>query len=69
MKNNNSSRDRRGPSTSEFWLSLSAVVVGAVISSGLLAAVPVAVKVAGIVTVVLASMGYTASRTMVKRDS
>jgi hypothetical protein len=58
---------RRGASTSEFWLSLLAVVVGAVVASGLLPTDGVAVRLAGIASTTLAALGYTASRTSLKK--
>lgn len=58
-----------GWKTSEFWLSLAAVVVAAVLGSGLLPeGSPWAVGL-GIAAAVLASLGYTAARTALKRDA
>ena len=53
---------------SEFWLSLAAIVIGAVSSSGLLPAMSKESQIAGIITAVLASLGYTASRTITKQN-
>ena len=55
-----------GYKTTEFWLSLIAVVLGALVSQGVFANGSEAAKVAGIALIALASLGYTASRAMVK---
>jgi hypothetical protein len=52
--------------SSEFWLSLAAVLIGAVAASGLLPAESPWIKVLGLVATVLAALGYTASRGLVK---
>ena len=56
-----------GYKTTEFWLILLAILLGAFVASGLLPSDHVAVKVAGMVTTVLAALGYTAGRSVVKR--
>ena len=58
-----------GFKTSEFWLTALAVIVGLLIASDVL--VPLgenhwAVKLVGLVSAALASMGYTAARGKVK---
>lgn len=59
----------KGIKTTEFWLSLAAVLLGALATAGAFDApdmpgwVP---KVVGMATAVLASLGYTASRGIVK---
>ena len=53
-----------GYKTSEFWLTIAAVLVAAVLSSGL--ENPAVLKIAGIVGSVLAAMGYTYNRTKAK---
>jgi hypothetical protein len=58
---------KAGIKSTEFWLSLSAVIVGAFMASGIFPADHIAVKVAGIVATVLASLGYTWSRTQAKK--
>jgi hypothetical protein len=55
-----------GYKTSEFWLSLAAVVVSYVISSDVLGEGTVQSKAIMIVATVLAALGYTASRAIVK---
>lgn len=55
-----------GYKSTEFWLTAAAVVAGSLLSSGLLPAVGVAVKVTGLVVTVLGALGYTAARTCIK---
>lgn len=58
-----------GYRTSEFWLSLAAVLVGAVMASGLLDGLApdnAWVRVLGIVASILGALGYQVSRTMTK---
>jgi hypothetical protein len=58
--------DKPGYKTTEFWLSMAAIIVGALLASGVLPADSVWLKVAGIVSSVLGAIGYTANRTVVK---
>jgi hypothetical protein len=58
-----------GYKTSEFWLSLAAVVVSYVISADVLGEGTVQSKAIMIVATVLAALGYTASRAIVKSSS
>jgi hypothetical protein len=55
-----------GYATTEFWLSLAAAVSGALVSSGLFATDSTVIKVAGLITTILASLGYTYARTVAK---
>lgn len=55
---------RSGKYTSEFWLSLAAQVVGALLASGLLT--DTWGQVAGVIAMVLGAMGYTYNRTQLK---
>jgi hypothetical protein len=57
-----------GYKTSEFWLSLVAVLVGAIMSSGLLEATATDAdnKIVGLVVTLLAALGYTGARGFVK---
>lgn len=55
-----------GIRTTEFWLTLIAVLASAVLASGLLPHESVTTKIVGIVGAVLASMGYGAARTHAK---
>ena len=55
-----------GYKTTEFWLSLAAVVLSAAIGTGLLPAGSVALAIATVASVALTSIGYTAARTKAK---
>ncbi len=57
-----------GWKTTEFWLSLAAVLLGAAVASGLLDAIPGKVddQIVAFGITVLAALGYTASRTFKK---
>lgn len=58
-----------GYKTSEFWMSLAAVLIGAVMASGVLDSLPQDnpwVRVLGIVASILGALGYQVSRTMTK---
>jgi len=55
-----------GYKSTEFWLSLLATLVGAVMASGVIESGGVWDKVIGLVVTVLGALGYTASRALVK---
>ena len=55
-----------GWKTSEFWLSLAAKVLGALFSAGVLGDGSTAMRVAGVAAIVLSTLGYQVSRTIVK---
>ena len=57
----------KGFRTSEFWLSLAAIVIGGIMGSGILSSEGVALKIAGLAMAVLSALGYTASRTALKK--
>lgn len=57
---------RPGWKTTEFWLSLLSVLLGALMSSGLLSDGSVAMRVAGVVATVLGALGYSVSRGIAK---
>lgn len=57
---------KAGIKTTEFWLSLLAILVGAFLASGLLPETHVAVRVAGMLSMVLGAFGYTWKRTTAK---
>lgn len=57
-----------GYRTTEFWLTLGAMLVGALLASGLLPTGGLAAQIIGAVGVFLAKLGYTTSRTLVKRS-
>jgi uncharacterized membrane protein YeaQ/YmgE (transglycosylase-associated protein family) len=58
-----------GYKTTEFWMSLAAVLVGAVMASGVLDSLGqdnAVVRIVGIIASVLGAFGYTAARGFVK---
>lgn len=55
-----------GYKTTEFWFTLIANVVGALLTSGLVTNDHV-LKILGLAAMILSSLGYTAARTMIKR--
>lgn len=55
-----------GYKTTEFWLSLVAITLGAFLASGLLADGSTSMRIAGIASTVLATLGYSAARAKVK---
>lgn len=55
-----------GYKTSEFWITVVVVALGALMSSGLLAGDSSVMRVAGVVMSTLKALGYTASRTLLK---
>ena len=61
------SEPKTGYKTTEFWLSFAAMIVGAALASGVFPTESGAERVLGLAATVLASLGYTASRTMVKK--
>jgi len=58
---------RPGYFSTEFWLSLASLLVGALLASGLFPSEGVWAQVAGAVVVVLNSLGYTVTRGQLKR--
>jgi hypothetical protein len=58
-----------GYKTSEFWLNLIAVFAGLATAGGMLPAGGMAAQICGTVIAVLASLGYTNSRTQVKNSA
>jgi hypothetical protein len=61
------SEPKPGYKTTEFWLALAATVVGAAFASNAFPSESSGDKLLGLAAIVLASLGYTVSRTMVKR--
>jgi hypothetical protein len=55
-----------GYATTEFWLSLIANLVGALMASGMFADGSTVMRVAGVAAMVLATLGYQAARAWVK---
>jgi len=58
---------RKGYQTSEFYLSLAAMVLGALYASGVLGDGGIDFQIAGIAATVLAALGYQLSRTTAKK--
>jgi len=58
--------EKPGWKTTEFWLTLAAVLIAAFLNSGVLPDTSIAVKIASIAAAALASLGYTAGRSYVK---
>jgi len=56
-----------GYKTTEFWLSVVAMVIGAAFASGVFPAESAGDKILGLAATVLSALGYTVSRTMVKK--
>lgn len=56
-----------GYKTTEFWLSVVAMVIGASFASGVFPAESAGDKILGLAATVLSALGYTVSRTMVKK--
>lgn len=56
-----------GWKSSEAWLTLLAVILGAIPNSGLVADSPLAAKLVGMAIAALAAVGYTTNRTSLKR--
>jgi len=56
-----------GYKTSEFWLSLAAMILGALLASGIIPSDGPWEKIIGLIGSVLGALGYTVSRTLVKK--
>jgi drug/metabolite transporter (DMT)-like permease len=56
----------KGYRTSEFWISLLAVIVGAVLSSGAIPSEGPWAQIAGLVATILGALGYSVPRAFVK---
>jgi hypothetical protein len=56
-----------GYKTTEFWLSVAAMLVGAALASGVFPADSSGDQILGLAATVLASLGYTVSRTIAKK--
>lgn len=55
-----------GYKTTEFWLSLAAIIVGALIASGVIPTDSSWMKLLGMASSVLATLGYTGARVLTK---
>lgn len=58
-----------GVKSTEFWMALIALIGGGLLASGILVEQPEALRIVEIIVGVLAQLGYTASRTMLKKPN
>jgi exo-beta-1,3-glucanase (GH17 family) len=58
---------RPGYKTTEFWISLAAVIIGSVVASGIVPADSVWERIIGLVVSALAALGYTGARLSIKK--
>lgn len=58
-----------GYRTTEFWLSMAAMVIGAIYASGALVEGSVVAQVISVAATILTALGYTVARTMVKKGN
>jgi hypothetical protein len=58
---------KAGYKTSEFWLSVAAMAVGAAFASGVFPTDSGVDRILGLAATVLTTLGYTVSRSLVKR--
>ena len=56
-----------GYKTTEFWISLAAVIIGSVVASGIVPADSVWERIIGLVGSALAALGYTGARLSIKK--
>jgi hypothetical protein len=59
--------NKPGYKTTEFWLSFATLCIGAAFASGVFPSESQGDKILGLAATVLSALGYTVSRTMVKR--
>jgi hypothetical protein len=58
---------KAGYKTTEFWLSVAAMIVGALFASGIFPVESTGEKILGLAATVLTALGYQVSRTLAKR--
>jgi hypothetical protein len=56
-----------GYKTTEFWISLAAVIIGSVVASGIIPADSVWERIIGLAVSALAALGYTGARLAIKK--
>lgn len=63
------STKKPGYKTTEFWLTVAASIVGLMMASGFIEATSTAIddKIIGLISMILVSLGYTTSRTIIKK--
>ena len=60
---------KAGYKSTEFWMSLAAVAVGAIASTGIVEDNEFAAKIVGLITATLVALGYTGSRLTLKKHA
>ncbi len=60
---------KAGYKSTEFWMSMAAVAVGAIASTGLVEDNEFAAKIVGLITATLVALGYTGSRLTLKKHA
>ena len=60
---------KAGYKSTEFWMSMAAVLVGAIASTGLVEDNEFAAKIVGLITATLVALGYTGSRLTLKKHA
>ena len=60
---------KAGYKSTEFWISLLAVIVGAIASTGIIEDNEFAAKIVGLITATLVALGYTGSRLTLKKHA
>jgi uncharacterized protein (DUF697 family) len=60
---------KAGYKSTEFWMSLAAVAVGAIASTGMVEDNEFAAKIVGLITATLVALGYTGSRLTLKKHA
>jgi hypothetical protein len=58
-----------GYKTTEFWLSVAAMLVGAILASGIVPNTGIWMQLAGIATTLLNGLGYSVSRGIAKNNA
>lgn len=58
---------KSGFTSTEFWINLAVAVLGALMTTGAIAADSTIGKIIGAILMVAAALGYTASRTILKK--
>tara|TARA_R100001244_G_scaffold63675_1_gene52816 strand:- start:396 stop:596 length:201 start_codon:yes stop_codon:yes gene_type:complete len=61
-------KEKPGYKTTEFYLSLGAMVVGALVASDVFSEGSTGMKIAALVSSALVAMGYTGARMQIKKD-
>jgi hypothetical protein len=65
----NTIEKKAGYKSTEFWMSIAAVAVGALTASGLIDESELGARVVGLITATLVALGYTGSRLTLKKHA